>query len=57
VEVFGGRVAVECWDHALASERTVVPRLIALAGSLDLAWLVTNDVHYATPGAGSCTTC
>jgi len=50
-EVFGGRVAVECWDHALASERAVVPRLVALAGSLDLPWLVTNDVHYATPGA------
>jgi error-prone DNA polymerase len=49
VEIFGGRVAVECWDHALASERAVVPKLIALAGSLDLPWLVTNDVHYATP--------
>ncbi|HVO35393.1 MAG TPA: PHP domain-containing protein, partial [Gemmatimonadales bacterium] len=40
-ELFGGRVAVECWDHALASERLVVPQLIALAGSLDLPWLVT----------------
>jgi error-prone DNA polymerase len=48
-EIFGGHVAVECWDHALASERAVVPELIALAGSLDLPWLVTNDVHYATP--------
>ncbi|MBI1723615.1 MAG: error-prone DNA polymerase [Gemmatimonadetes bacterium] len=48
-EVFLGNVAVECWDHALASERAVVPKLIALAGSLDLPWLVTNDVHYATP--------
>ena len=48
-EVFGGNVAVECWDHALAGERAVVPELIALAGALDLPWLVTNDVHYATP--------
>ena len=48
-ELFEGRVAVECWDHALASERLVVPKLIALAGSLDLPWLVTNDVHYAAP--------
>ncbi len=48
--VFGGHVAVECWDHALAEERAVVPKLIALAGELDLPWLVTNDVHYATPG-------
>jgi error-prone DNA polymerase len=48
-EIFHGDVAVECWDHGLAEERAVVPRLIALAGSLDLPWLVTNDVHYATP--------
>ena len=48
-EIFAGNVAVECWDHALASERAVVPRLIALAGALDLPWLVTNDVHYAAP--------
>ncbi|MDO8666662.1 MAG: error-prone DNA polymerase, partial [Gemmatimonadales bacterium] len=48
-EIFAGNVAVECWDHALAEERALVPQLIALAGSLDLAWLVTNDVHYATP--------
>jgi len=49
-EAFGGRVAVECWDHHLASERAVVPGLIALAGELDLQWVVTNDVHYADPG-------
>jgi error-prone DNA polymerase len=48
-DVFGGNVAVECWDHALAGERALVPDLIALAGALDLPWLVTNDVHYATP--------
>ena len=48
-EVFGGRVAVECWDHGLAEERALVPRLIALAGGHDLPWLVTNDVHYARP--------
>jgi len=48
-EVFAGRVAIECWDHHLASERAVVPQLIALAGECDLPWLVTNDVHYAMP--------
>jgi len=48
-EVFHGNVAVECWDHSLAGERAVAPDLIALAGALDLPWLVTNDVHYATP--------
>jgi error-prone DNA polymerase len=48
-EVFDGNVAVECWDHGLAAERALVPQLIALAGALDLPWVVTNDVHYATP--------
>jgi error-prone DNA polymerase len=48
-DVFHDHVAVECWDHALASERAVVPKLITLAGSLDVPWVVTNDVHYATP--------
>jgi error-prone DNA polymerase len=48
-EQFGGRVAIECWDHGLAEERALVPQLIALAGELDLPWLVTNDVHYAAP--------
>lgn len=48
-DVFGGRVAVECWDHSLASERAVVPQLISLAAANEVPWLVTNDVHYATP--------
>ena len=48
-EVFRGNVAVECWDHSLAGERAVVPDLLAIAGACDLPWLVTNDVHYATP--------
>jgi len=48
-EIFRGHVAVECWDHGLAEERAVVPKLITLAGTLDLPWAVTNDVHYAMP--------
>jgi error-prone DNA polymerase len=48
-EVFRGSVAVECWDHSLASERALVPKLVALAGELELPWVVTNDVHYAAP--------
>ncbi len=48
-EILGGNVAVECWDHNLPEERAVIPELIALAGALDLPWVVTNDVHYATP--------
>jgi error-prone DNA polymerase len=48
-ELFPGRLAVECWDHLLAEESALLPGLMALAGSLDLPWVVTNDVHYATP--------
>jgi error-prone DNA polymerase len=48
-ERFGGRFAIECWDHALAEERALVDALIPLAGALGLLWVVTNDVHYAEP--------
>ncbi len=48
-ELFPGRFAIECWDHALPEERTLVAQLIPLAQSLGLPWVVTNDVHYALP--------
>ncbi|HET7458553.1 MAG TPA: hypothetical protein VFJ74_12960, partial [Gemmatimonadaceae bacterium] len=50
-DAFGGRVAVECWDHHLPEERALVRALVPLARSVGLPWVVTNDVHYATaPG-------
>jgi error-prone DNA polymerase len=45
--LFDGRLAVECWDHALPEERALVQQLIPLAAQCDLPWVVTNDVHYA----------
>ncbi|HWP01937.1 MAG TPA: error-prone DNA polymerase [Gemmatimonadaceae bacterium] len=48
-DIFEGNLAIECWDHHLGEERALVPHLIRLARALDLPWLVTNDVHYATP--------
>lgn len=48
-ELFPGRFAIECWDHALPEERALVRRLIPLAQSLGVPWVVTNDVHYALP--------
>ena len=48
-ELFPGRFAIECWDHALPEERTLMAQLIPLAQSLGLPWVVTNDVHYALP--------
>jgi error-prone DNA polymerase len=48
-DIFEGRVAIECWDHHLPVERRITRDLIAIAGSLDMPWVVTNDVHYAEP--------
>ncbi|HSA57846.1 MAG TPA: PHP domain-containing protein [Gemmatimonadaceae bacterium] len=49
LDIFGGRLAIEVWDHGLAEERELVRHLVPLAHSLDLPWVVTNDVHYAEP--------
>jgi len=51
LDIFEHRVAIECWDHHLPQEREMVARLIPLAHSLGIAWVVTNDVHYAAPRA------
>ena len=48
-EMFGQRLAIECWDHALPEERALVARLRPLATPLALPWVVTNNVHYALP--------
>ena len=49
LDIFEGRLAIECWDHHLPEERDVVRGLIPLARALDVPWVVTNDVHYALP--------
>ncbi|MFN8580917.1 MAG: PHP domain-containing protein [Gemmatimonadaceae bacterium] len=49
LDVFAGRLAIECWDHRLPEERDVVRQLIPLARSLGIPWIVTNDVYYAHP--------
>jgi error-prone DNA polymerase len=46
LDIFGHRVAVECWDHGLLEERDTTQRLIDVARALDVPWVVTNDVHY-----------
>jgi error-prone DNA polymerase len=48
-ELFPQRFAVECWDHALPEERTLVQKLIPVASWLKVPWVVTNNVHYALP--------
>jgi error-prone DNA polymerase len=49
IDIFDRRVAIECWDHGLPEERETSRRLITIAASLDIPWVVTNDVHYARP--------
>ena len=48
-DVFGEHLAVECWDHRLTEERALVQQLRPLAAKLGVPWVVTNNVHYATP--------
>ncbi len=49
VDLFDGRVAIECWDHGLDEERALVAPLVRIARALGIPWVVTNDVHYAEP--------
>ena len=48
-DVFGSHLALECWDHRLPEERALVRQLRPLAAKLGVPWVVTNNVHYATP--------
>ncbi|HEU4995044.1 MAG TPA: DNA polymerase III subunit alpha [Gemmatimonadaceae bacterium] len=48
LDIFDRRVAIECWDHGLPEERETSRHLIAVAKALNVPWVVTNDVHYAT---------
>lgn len=50
-DVFGEHLAIECWDHRLPEERALVQQLRPLAARLGVPWVVTNNVHYATPDA------
>lgn len=46
-EIFGRRLAIECWDHRLPEERALVRQLIPLARTIGVPWVVAHDVHYA----------
>lgn len=48
-DVFGTHLTIECWDHRLPEERALVDQLRPLAQRLGVPWVVTNNVHYATP--------
>jgi error-prone DNA polymerase len=46
-DIFDDRFHLELWDHRTHVEASLCADLLDLAGSLDLPWVVTNDVHYA----------
>ncbi|MBE5806837.1 MAG: DNA polymerase III subunit alpha [Clostridiales bacterium] len=47
LDIFGrGNFYVELQDHGLPDEKTVLPRLVRLAGDMDIPLVVTNDCHY-----------
>ncbi len=46
-EIFGkDHFFIELMDHNLRDEKTVLPRLIALAREMDVPMVATNDCHY-----------
>ncbi|HEY7666555.1 MAG TPA: DNA polymerase III subunit alpha [Actinomycetota bacterium] len=50
-DIFGpDRYFVELQDHGLADQRRVLPLQIALAGTLGVRTVATNDLHYTLPG-------
>jgi error-prone DNA polymerase len=49
LDLFGRRVSVEVWDHAIPGERELARELVTLARAMGVPWVVTNDVHYARP--------
>jgi error-prone DNA polymerase len=50
-EAFGDRFYLECWDHRTHGEASLTADLLDLSRELDLAWVVTHDVHYADAAA------
>lgn len=47
-EVFGEDYYIEIQNHGLDKQVEVLPRLVSLAGDLDIPLVATNDVHYLT---------
>lgn len=48
-DIFGPHFAIEVMDHGLPEEARLAGSLVRLAREMDVPWVVTNDVHYATP--------
>jgi len=48
-EIFPGRFYIEVWNHFLNQESVIAKRLLHLSQAMAIPWVVTNNVHYASP--------
>jgi error-prone DNA polymerase len=49
LEAFGHNFFLELWDHHLPQEAIICKQLLDLSYRYSILWVVTNNVHYATP--------
>ncbi|HEY9871230.1 MAG TPA: error-prone DNA polymerase [Candidatus Obscuribacterales bacterium] len=49
LEAFGHNFFLELWDHHLPQEAIICKQLLDLSYRYSIPWVVTNNVHYATP--------
>lgn len=49
LEAFGHDFFLELWDHHLPQEAIICKQLLDLSYRYSIPWVVTNNVHYATP--------
>ncbi|MBI4534398.1 MAG: DNA polymerase III subunit alpha, partial [Candidatus Melainabacteria bacterium] len=49
LECFNNNFFLELWNHHLAQETIIARQMLELCRSYSIPWVVTNNVHYATP--------
>lgn len=50
LEAFDNNFFFELWNHHLTQELVIAQQMLALAKHYSIPWVVTNNVHYASPG-------
>ncbi len=48
-DVFADRFYLELWNHHISQESVVAKKLLQLADSESIPWVVTNNAHYSCP--------
>jgi len=49
LETFGNNFFLELWNHYLPQEEVICRQLLELSKVNSIPWVVTNNVHYASP--------